>query len=168
VSRRFREPGPFAAIVTALRDERWRAGTRRSTGSSPRTASAAASIACWPRSTQPRDDGAPPRLPHDRGLTERVSYRELMPFGLTQLDLKLIPDLAPLASANLRELRTLVESLRLPRQPPANSPSGRRDVPRSSRASAQNYREAVSAATPAGSRATASPDAPQNSLRISI
>jgi len=47
------------------------------------------------------------------GLTERVGYRDLLPFGLTQLDLRFIPDIGAPRSANLRELRELIEGLHL-------------------------------------------------------
>jgi chromosome partitioning protein len=47
------------------------------------------------------------------GLTERVGYRDLLPFGLSQLDLRFIPDIGTPRSANLRELRELIDGLHL-------------------------------------------------------
>src|SRR6187551_804994 len=108
VSRRFREAGPFAAIVTALRDERiarglapfdWIVAKNRVRRCEHRLlASIDQNLA-----TMARHLGF--RL--IEGLTERVSYREMLPFGLSQLDLRLIPDLSAPRSANLRELRQL-------------------------------------------------------------
>jgi len=151
VSRRFREAGPFAAIVTALRDERvarglapfdWIVAKNRVRRCEHRLlASVDHNLATMARHLGFRTID---------GLTERVSYRELMPFGLTQLDLRLIPDLPAARSANLRELRQLVEGLRLPRPRPAAQARrvAREFAPVLAR-SAQSYREAVSAATPA-------------------
>ena len=151
VSRRFREAGPFAAIVTALRDERiarglapfdWIVAKNRVRRCEHRLlASIDQNLATMARHLGFRTID---------GLTERVSYRELMPFGLTQLDLKLIPGLPPARSANLRELRQLIEGLRLPRPRPAAPPrrAARESAPTLAR-TAQSYREAVSAATPA-------------------
>ena len=86
------------------------------------------------------------------GLTERVSYREMLPFGLSQLDLRRIPDLCAPRASNLRELRQLIEALRLPR--PAARAAPLRRVPRDCAPvlarSAQSYREAMVAAMPAG------------------
>jgi chromosome partitioning protein len=49
-----------------------------------------------------------------RGLTERLAYRDLLPFGLSHVDLKLIPQLGQLRSAQVREMRQLMDDLRLP------------------------------------------------------
>ena len=48
------------------------------------------------------------------GLGERVAYRELFLFGLTHLDLKLIPGLARLHARSEDEIRRLVAGLNLP------------------------------------------------------
>lgn len=155
VSRRFREAGPFAAIVTALREERlargrpafdWVVAKNRVRRCEHRLlASVDQNLATMARHLGFRTI---------EGLTERVSYRELMPFGLTQLDLRLIPDLPPARSANLRELRQLIEGLRLPRPRPATQVRrAARDFAPVLARSAQSYREAVSAATPAGTPA---------------
>jgi chromosome partitioning protein len=100
VSRRFREAGPFAAIVTALREERlargrpafdWVVAKNRVRRCEHRLlASVDQNLATMARHLGFRSI---------EGLTERVSYRELMPFGLTQLDLRLIPDLPQARSA---------------------------------------------------------------------
>jgi chromosome partitioning protein len=159
VSRRFREAGPFAAIVTALRDEcmasgrpafDWVVAKNRVRRCEHRLlASVDLNLATMSRHLGFRTID---------GLTERVSYRELMPFGLTQLDLRLIPDLPAPRSASLRELRQLVEGLRLPR--PGSAPSLRRVAkecaPVLARA-AQNYREAMASAMPAGALAVPAP-----------
>ena len=57
------------------------------------------------------------------GLAERVGYRDLLPFGLTQLDLRFIPDIGAPRSANLRELRELIEGLHLRMPAPGARPS---------------------------------------------
>jgi chromosome partitioning protein len=155
VSRRFREASPFAAIVTALRDEclalgnpafDWVVAKNRVRRCEHRLlASIDQNLATMARHLGFRTID---------GLTERVSYRELMPFGLTQLDLKLIPDLPPARSANLRELRQLIEGLRLPRPGPAAQVRRvARDFAPILARSAQSFREALSAATPAGALA---------------
>lgn len=48
------------------------------------------------------------------GLAERVAYRDLLPFGLSHLDLRLIPGYAAARPDYLREMRNLVQGLRLP------------------------------------------------------
>jgi chromosome partitioning protein len=155
VSRRFREAGPFAAIVTALREERlarglpafdWVVAKNRVRRCEHRLlASIDGNLATIARHLGFRTI---------EGLTERVSYRELMPFGLTQLDLKLIPDLAAPRSTSLRELRQLIEGLRLPR-PDAGLHARRaaKDYAPVLARSAQNYREAMASAMPAGALA---------------
>ncbi|MGH6785465.1 MAG: division plane positioning ATPase MipZ [Novosphingobium sp.] len=47
------------------------------------------------------------------GLAERVAYRELMPLGLTQLDLRRLPDLPRRNPAAARELLALLDELDL-------------------------------------------------------
>ncbi len=49
-----------------------------------------------------------------QGLGERVAYRELFLFGLTHLDLKLIPKLAKMKASAKREVERLVVDLKLP------------------------------------------------------
>src|SRR6187549_750560 len=153
VSRRFREPGPFAAIVTALRDER----VARGHAAFDWVVAKNRVRRCEHRLLASIDHNLQTMARHlgfrtIDGLTERVSYRELMPFGLSQLDLRLIPDLPSARSASLRELRGLVDGLRLPR-PSAGQPARkgvREDAPVLAR-SAQNYREAMASAMPARS-----------------
>ena len=164
VSRRFREAGPFGAVVAALREERvarglpafdWVVAKNRVRRCEHRLL---AMIDCN-LATMSRHLG----FRTIEGLTERVSYREMMPFGLTQLDLRLIPDLAPPRSANLRELRQLVEGLRLPRPNASAVPVRRaaRDCAPVLARSAQSYREAMAAALPAGALAV-----PANAVAI--
>ena len=81
-------------------------------------------------------------------LTERVGYRELTPFGLSQFDLRLIPDIGAPRSGSTGELRALVEGLQLPRPAVPAAPT-RRPAPESAPLLArvtEGYREAVSAA----------------------
>jgi chromosome partitioning protein len=153
VSRRFRGAGPFAEIVTALRAERLSLGqtgfdwvvakNRVRRGEHRLLASIDQNLATMARHLGFRSI---------EGLTERVGYRELMPFGLSQLDLKLMPDVGTPRSANTRELRHLIEALRLP-QPAARSMSARRaerDTAPVLARTVQSYREAMTSAMPAG------------------
>ena len=152
VSRRFRGAGPFAEIVTALRAERlalgqagfdWVVAKNRVRHCEHRLlASVDHNLATMARHLGFR--------PVD-GLTERVGYRELMPFGLSQLDLRLIPDLGTTRAASVRELRQLVDALRLPRPAPVPTPGRRadRDCAPVLPSTAQSYREAMTSALPA-------------------
>lgn len=152
VTRRFREPGPFAAMVTALRAERlaqgrstfdWIVAKNRVRRCEHRLLAAVE----YNLSTMSRHLG----FRVIEALTERVGYRELLPFGLSQLDLRLIPDIGASRSGSVGELRALVESLQLPR-PSARAAQPRRQVcepaPTLARV-AEGYRDAVTAAMPA-------------------
>jgi chromosome partitioning protein len=48
------------------------------------------------------------------GLSERVIYRELFPYGLTLFDLKWLPDMARAQPVARNELNTVIAGLRLP------------------------------------------------------
>ena len=48
------------------------------------------------------------------GITERVAYRELLPFGLSYADARFVPELGALRSASCIEMAQLADSLRLP------------------------------------------------------
>ncbi len=160
VSRRFREAGPFAEVVTALRNERlacglpafdWVVAKNRIRRSEHRLlASVDANLATIARHLGFRTID---------GLTERVGYREMMPFGLIQFDLKLIPDLAAPRSSSLRELHTLIEGLRLPRraQPAQVRHVQREGAPILAR-TAQSSREAMAAVLPGGTLTVQSPE----------
>lgn len=125
VSRRFRRAGPFASVVTALRDERlvrglgtfdWIVAKNRVRHCEHRLIAAVdQDLAAMARVLGFRTIG---------GLTERVSYRELLPFGVTQLDMGHLPALGAPRSHTLNELRRMVDGLRLPR-PRAQAGKGR-------------------------------------------
>jgi len=156
VSRRFREAGPFGQIVAALRAERLARGQRAFDWVVAKNRVRR----CEHRLLASIDQNLGTMARHlgfrlIEGLTERVSYREMLPFGLSQLDLRLIPDLCAPRSTNLRELRQLVEALRLPRPPAPAVPLRRvpRDCAPVLARSAQGYREAMTAAMPAGAAA---------------
>jgi len=152
VSRRFREPGPFAEMVAALRAERlaqgrpafdWVVAKNRVRRCEHRLLAAVD----YNLSTMSRHLG----FRVIDALTERVGYRELMPFGLSQLDLRLIPDVGASRSGSHGELRALVESLQLPRPAVRTTPARRQiqeSAPMLARV-AEGYREAVTAAMPA-------------------
>lgn len=147
VTKRFRQAGAFAEIVAALRAERmargqagfdWVVVKNRVRNCERRMIAAIdANLA-----TIARHLGF--RLID--GLTERVAYRELLSFGLTQFDLRLIPDLGAARSANLRELRELVAGLHLPCPvAPARVPAAAKPAAPVPVRTTQNYREAMSA-----------------------
>ena len=155
VTRRFGQAGPFAEIVAALRAERmargqpgfdWVVAKNRVRNCERRLIAAVdANLATISRHLGFRTI---------EGLTERVAYRELLAFGLTQFDLRLIPDLGVARSSHLRELRTWVEGLHLPCPVATARSSGaaKASAPVTVR-TAENYRQAVAASAPA--RATA-------------
>ena len=157
VSRRFREPGPFAAMVSALRAERlaqgrpaldWVVAKNRVRRCEHRLLAAVD----YNLSTMARHLG----FRVIDALTERVSYRELMPFGLSQLDLRFIPDIGAPRSSSSGELRALLENLQLPRPAARPTPARRpasEPAPMLTRV-AEGYREAVTAAMPARGAAT--------------
>jgi chromosome partitioning protein len=115
VSHKFKQAGPFAAVVAELREQRvamgqdafdWIVVKNRMRSCEQRL------IAAADQSLATMADALGFRLA--QGLTERVAYRDLLPFGLAHLDLKLIPALGQLRSAHARELRQLVADLHLP------------------------------------------------------
>ena len=148
VSRHFRHAGPFAEVVTGLRAERmarglagfdWIVAKNRVRHCEHRLLAAVdANLATISRHLGFRTI---------EGLTERVAYRELLPFGLTQLDLRHIPELGAARSTNLREMRQMVESLQLPCfGAKTRSPTFSRLSARVPERTTQNYRDAMSAA----------------------
>lgn len=152
VSRRLRQPGPFAAVVMLLQEERlarglgpfdWVVAKNRVRHCERRL------IASADRDLATMGTRLGFRLVE--GLTERLAYRELLNFGLCHLDLKLIPGLRRPRSSHSRELRELVEGLQLPQAPRARTLSARapaaikNPAPVSAR-TADGYREALYAA----------------------
>jgi len=153
VSRRLRQPGPFANVVIGLKEERiargmkpfdWVVARNRVRNCERRLiASADRDLMTMARHLEFRLID---------GLTERLAYRELLTFGLSHLDLKLIPSLGRPRTGHARELRRLVECLQLPAvQPAANfaACSSLHRAPVSAR-TADSYREALYAAATAG------------------
>ena len=156
VSRRFRQAGPFAGVVAALRRERldrglasfdWVVAKNRVRNCERRLiATVDHNLAIMARHIGFRTIA---------GLTESVSYRELLTFGLTQFDLRLLPDLGTPRSTHLRELRDLVDALRLPRPDRAQRPAraAKPEAPVLARV-AENYRRALRGAVPTVEPAT--------------
>jgi chromosome partitioning protein len=115
VSHKFKQAGPFAAVVAELRAQRvamgqdafdWIVVKNRMRSCEQRLiASANQSLATMAKALDFR---------LAQGLTERVAYRDLLPFGLAHLDLKMIPALGKLRATHAREMRQLVADLRLP------------------------------------------------------
>jgi chromosome partitioning protein len=150
VNHRFRQAGAFAAVVSALRQERlqregaafdWIVAKNRVRHCERRLIGTVdANLATIARHLGFRTIA---------GLTERVGYREMLSFGLTQFDLALIPGLGSARAVNVRELRELVAALDLPsvggkaRVPPPPKPA----APLAATA-LQSFRDAVSGTVP--------------------
>ena len=115
VTRQLKEPGHFAQLVSELRAERsgrnmapldWLVLKNRARRAEKRQ--------------QMHVDEALQQLAPEvgfrcgEGLSERVVYRELVPFGLTHLDLKRIPGLARAQTQTTEEVRRLMVDLALP------------------------------------------------------
>ena len=82
------------------------------------------------------------------GLTERLAYRDLLPFGLSHIDLKLIPQLGQLRAAQAREMRQLMDDLQLPAFAACESRKHAKAAPVLAKC-ARNYRDSLYAATSA-------------------
>jgi chromosome partitioning protein len=115
VSHKFKAAGPFSEVVGELREQRvamgiepfdWVVIKNRMRNCEQRL------IASVDQSLATMAGHLGFRLA--RGLTERLAYRDLLPFGLSHVDLKLIPQLGQLRSAQVREMRQLMDDLQLP------------------------------------------------------
>lgn len=125
VTMRLKEPGNFARLITALREEQIRHGRTPLdwivTKNRVRTAE---------RRQQMQIDRALAQLAPNvgfrlgEGLGERVAYRELFPFGLTHLDLGRIPHLARMQARTGEEVVRLISDLALPKGKCAGTVSG--------------------------------------------
>lgn len=115
VRMRLKEPGHFARLVNGLRHERICHGLGPIDWVVMKNRSRAAEI-----KQQLRIDQALQGLAQavgfrlGCGLSERVAYRELFPFGLTHLDLKHIPRLARMQTRTGEEIHRLLADLALP------------------------------------------------------
>lgn len=148
VNRKFKLAGAFSEVVMALRDERlakgreafdWIVAKNRVRSCEQRLiASIDESLAVLSRELGFR---------LATGLTERLAYRDMLPFGLSHLDLKLLPQLGTRRALPATELRRLIEDLHLPhlpgRQREARVPRVRTPV---SAEVSDRYREAISSA----------------------
>lgn len=157
VNHRFRQAGPFAAVVAGLRNERlareqrafdWVVAKNRIRHCERRLLGTIdANLATMARHLGFRAI---------EGLTERVGYREMLSFGLTQFDLALIPGLGAPRAVNLRELRQLVEALRLPNiVAQARSPSQPKPAAPLTSHAMQTFRDAMTATVPLRAAANA-------------
>jgi chromosome partitioning protein len=115
VSHKFKQAGPFAEVVGELREQRvamgvgafdWVVIKNRMRNCEQRL------IASVDQSLATMAGQLGFRLA--RGLTERLAYRDLLPFGLSHIDLRLIPQLGQVRAAQVREMRQLMDDLRLP------------------------------------------------------
>lgn len=145
VNHEFRSAGPFAEVVAALRDKR-----RELTGSTMDWMVVKNRFRRREHRLVERADAYLAIMAGklcfrvEDGLPERLAYRELLSFGLTQLDLPLIPTLGSLRSEYAAELRNLIELLNLPQRPatmrPAPAPPRAPVLPDTAR----RYKEALS------------------------
>jgi chromosome partitioning protein len=151
VTHQLRKAAPFAELIVAMRAERivsgldpfdWVVAKNRVRRCEQRLiASADRDLA-----TAARDLGF--RLID--GLTERLIYRELLPFGLSHPDLKLIPGLARPRSAHTLELQQFLDGLNLPQSSNIRRPVGRATQRAAvSHRTSEGYQEALYAAVPA-------------------
>lgn len=123
VTMHLKEPGHFASLVMELREERARLGL-------PMTDWIVAKnrIRQSEKRQQVRIDKALQQLAPSLGFrigdgfAERVAYRELLPFGLTHLDLKHIPHLARVQQPTGDEIVRLIADLDLPGGRDADKP----------------------------------------------
>lgn len=147
VTHKFKQAGPFAAVVAELREQRiasgmhafdWVVVKNRIRNCEQRL------IAAVDQSLGAMARNLDFRLA--QGLTERLAYRDLLPFGLSHLDLKLIPQLGQMRANHARELHQLVADLRLPELVPASERKHGKAAPvLASRE--RNYRESLCAAS---------------------
>jgi chromosome partitioning protein len=157
VTGRLRHAAPFAEVVTALREERLARG-----GSAFDWVVAKNRVRhCEHRllTLVNRNLGTMAERLGFRalaGLAERVGYRDLLPFGLTQLDLRFIPDIGAARSANLRELRELIDGLHL-RMPAPSAQPARTSKPAAPvlAHAAESYRQALRDSAASGVAITA-------------
>lgn len=147
VTRRLRGIGPFARVVSGLREERiergmepfeWIVVKNRVRHCERRLIL----LAEQQLNQMARSIG----FRTVEGLTERLVYRELLPFGLSQLDLRHLPWLQRPRSVPSRELRQFVEGLRLPLDRPSRG-ADRKFLPRAPVLSqvVERYRQALTA-----------------------
>jgi chromosome partitioning protein len=149
VSHKFKQAGPFATVVAELRTERlaqglgafdWVVVKNRMRNCEQRL------IAAADQSLATMAECLGFRLA--AGLTERLAYRDLLPFGLTHLDLKLIPQLGQLRAAHAREMKQLMDDLQLPEFAGAEERKTAKAAPVLAKCE-RNYRESLYAATSA-------------------
>lgn len=141
VTMKLQRPGQFGAMVQALQDEREKRGMDRIDWIVVRNRlrhSESRQSSHIDRALKQLSRIAGFRL--GQGLTERVAYRELLPFGLTHLDLRNIRGLARLRARTGEELGEMVRDFGLPRieQSKPAAPGPRRA--RMGERSAANYR----------------------------
>ena len=144
VSRRFNRPGPFAAMIKGLREERVRRGfpaldwvvvKNRVRGCEQRLQAKIDKTLCS------LSDHLNFRIA--QGVSERVAYRELLPFGLTHRDLRFIPKVGRLRPRNGDEIARLVRELNLPKTLFSKSNAIQRPGARLSKRGASNFRETL-------------------------
>jgi chromosome partitioning protein len=149
VSHKFKQAGPFAQVVAELREQRvtlgekpfdWVVVKNRMRNCEQRL------IAAADQSLATMAEALGFRLA--KGLTERLAYRDLLPFGLAHLDLKLIPSLGQLRAAHAREMKQLMDDLQLPEFSCGEERKAAKSAPVLAKCE-RNYRDSLYAATSA-------------------
>jgi len=79
------------------------------------------------------------------GLSERVAFRELFQFGLTHLDLDLIPDMIQPQASSHDEIAALIADLGLQAEPRTPVPAAPRPSARVLKRTRENFRAALNA-----------------------
>lgn len=149
VSHKFKSAGPFAEVVAQLREQRvamgvepfdWVVIKNRMRNCEQRL------IASVDQSLATMAEQLDFRLAV--GLTERLAYRDLLPFGLSHIDLRLIPQLGQVRAAQVREMRQLMDDLRLPEFAAGETRKHAKAAPVLAKCE-RNYRDSLYAATSA-------------------
>jgi len=148
ISKRLRRAGPFAETVMQLREER----VRRDLGAFDWVVVKNRVRHCERRLNAAADRNLATLARHlgfrlVAGLTERLTYRELLPFGLSHLDLKFLPRLLRPQSAPLKEFLRFMDALDLPE--PGEGAAVAKSLPAAPvlARTVERYREALRAAT---------------------
>lgn len=146
VALKLRAEGQFAATVMGLQRERERHGMDRIDWIVARNRTRH----CEHRQSSTIDSALSQLekavgFRRSEGLAERVAYRELLPYGLTHLDLKSIRGLAGLRARTGGELGTFIRDLNLPPLRGEAARKARKERARFGAGAAENYRNSLEA-----------------------
>jgi len=127
ITRKLKEPGCFAQLVLELREERQRRGMRPTDWVVMKNRLRDSENRQQDRIDHALEQLAPAlgfRL--GQGFGERVTYRELITFGLTHLDRKFFPKLTRTDFCTSEEILQLIDDLQLPERTPTATVLDRR------------------------------------------